>query len=106
MRDARQVQQAHDMLQAIVLGELPTPPGRRSRHLWGANRAAMIENLNALCWVPARAGSERVRGDEHKNVPTMAANLLALDAWLCEHGFVMMDQAGMPAPAFPVEPEE
>lgn len=87
LRDAEQIQQAHDLLEAVILGELPTPPG--------ADRLAMMENLNALCWVL-----------EHKNVPTLAANLHALDTWLREHGFVMTTLEHQPAPAFQIEPEE
>lgn len=80
--DKVRIQQAHDMIEMVVLGELPLPPG------WDLE--PLKECLNVLCWVLG-----------HQNVPTFPDNLFKLDVYLRAQGFVMRDfNTGRPAPPF------
>lgn len=85
---------AHDMLESIVLGNMPLPdftvPAPDQNYL------AMIKIMaNTLCWVLGHTGN-----------PMVAHELYAIDQWLRAHGFAMVDTAGNPVLQFPEPPAE
>jgi hypothetical protein len=75
LRDVKEVQRAHDILRAIVLGEVPSPVEGEL-----ILTALMRAQLDALCWVLKH---------EHRN--GFQENLAHLEQWLEERGFVMED---------------
>lgn len=69
MKTKDQIQRAHDLLSAIILGEVPNPFPIEEK-------GGLVACLNALCWV---------LGHDH-NV-CLAENLAYAEAWLKDAGF-------------------
>ena len=78
MKSIDEIQRAHDVLVAYIIGEMPDPfegqPYVDRERAWQAIR----ESCSVLCWL---------LGCEHN--PNFACNLLALEAHAKAHGFVL-----------------
>lgn len=78
LRDVKEVQRAHDILGAIVLGEVPSP------FKWQKDEvmltALMHAQLDAICWV--------LRHDHRNGFPEALADI---ETWLKERGFILED---------------
>jgi hypothetical protein len=78
LRDVKEVQRAHDILTAVILGEVPSPvESAKDEQIL---TALMRAQLDALCWVLKH---------EHRN--GFPENLAHLEQWLEERGFVLED---------------
>jgi hypothetical protein len=68
-RPAAEVQQAHDRLVAVILGEVPNP-------FEGDIETMLIASADVLCWVL-----------NHGHNRNFAKNLAAMDAYLASQGY-------------------
>jgi len=71
-RDPSEIQRAHDILRALVLGEIPSP---------FANKTEAHAALDAICWV---------LGHDHNT--KFADNLKTIEEWAEEAGFILRDR--------------
>lgn len=78
LRDVKEVQRAHDILAAVILGEVPSPvEGVRDEQIL---TALLRAQLDALCWV--------LKHDHRNGFPKALADI---ETWLEERGFVLED---------------
>ena len=76
MRDVSEIQRAHDMLVAIILGEVPVPV------LDPEVRECIATSVDVLCWVLRHSHSE-----------VFAKNLAAIDEAMGALGFTLERKA-------------
>jgi hypothetical protein len=80
LREAKEIQAAHDRLTAIMLGEVPNPFKR-------AVPPEITFALDVLCWVL-----------QHEHNQTFGDNLAKIDAFLASRGFVLRDSGRLRVP--------
>jgi hypothetical protein len=82
LKTRREIQRAHDILKAIVLGEVPIDEESDSLRVNGESLRMMLiqASLDTLCWVL-----------EHKHNTAFAENLVRIESALERIGFVLKE---------------
>lgn len=81
MKTAKEVQRAHDILKAILLGEVPIDTENDDKVNGVSVKMMLVQtSLDALCWVL-----------EHKHNPSFAENIAHIEAALESIGFVLKE---------------